>query len=181
MVLHGRDRDDLACRLDLFHADGGDAALPDLPRLAVLRDRPEALLQRCLRIDAVQVVEVDDVGPQALEALLDLFTERLRAAAAAVAALRRDQNSIRLRRERLADRPLAVAAAVDVSGVDRADSRFDCRAQELLILRRRGEPIGAEADSSDLGARDSEGAMCRRGLGGHALRLREAAAFPANQ
>jgi hypothetical protein len=40
------------------------------------RDRAEALLERRLPVDPMQVVEIDRVGPEALEALFDLRAER---------------------------------------------------------------------------------------------------------
>src|SRR5262249_21609747 len=110
MVLNRRDRDDLARGLDLVDIDGRDRDLPDLARVAVFRDRAEALLQRSLLVDAVQVVEVDRLGPEAPQALVDLRAELIPAAAAGVAALGRNHEPVGIRRERLADRALAVTA-----------------------------------------------------------------------
>src|SRR5205823_3681660 len=58
-VLHGSDRHDLARSLDLLDADLGDADVPDLALLAILADCREACLERRLRIDAMEVVELD--------------------------------------------------------------------------------------------------------------------------
>src|SRR5581483_3489065 len=77
------------------------------------------------------------------------------------------------RGERLADGALAVPARVDVRGVDQPDPGFDGLAQEGLVLRRRREPVRAEADASELLAGESERSWQGRRLGGHAPRVRK--------
>ena len=71
-VLDGRDRDDLAPTLELLDPDLREPDTPDLATVAVRGDRAETLLERRLGVDAVQVVEVDRLGAQAPQALLDL-------------------------------------------------------------------------------------------------------------
>src|SRR6185503_786527 len=106
-VLDRRDRNDLAPELELLDADLGEPDVPDLPAVAVCGDRAEALLEWSLGVDAVQVIEVDRVGAQAPQALLDLRAQRLRAAGTGrVAALRRNDQAGRARRQRFADRRL---------------------------------------------------------------------------
>jgi hypothetical protein len=61
VVLHSRDRHDLASALDLLDADLGEADVPDLAGVPVFLDRGEACLQRRMRIDSMQVVERDAV------------------------------------------------------------------------------------------------------------------------
>ena len=67
-VLDCRDRDDPASALDLLNADLREPDMPDLPAVAVRGDRAEALLERGLGVDAVQVIEVDRVGAQTPQA-----------------------------------------------------------------------------------------------------------------
>jgi hypothetical protein len=78
LVLDRGDGDDLPGALDLLDADRRDADVADLAAVGVLADRPQALLERRVGIHAVQVVEVDRVGAQRAEALLDLSAQRLR-------------------------------------------------------------------------------------------------------
>ena len=77
MVLDGGDRHDRAGSLDLLYRDLGNADVPDLAAVTILLDGGEAFLNRCLRVDPVQVVESDAVGAQAAEALLDFGAEIL--------------------------------------------------------------------------------------------------------
>ena len=80
MVLHRRDRHDLTRLLDLIDPDLREADMADLPALAVLADRFEAALERRVRVEAMEVVEVDAVRPEPAQALLDLRAEDLRPA-----------------------------------------------------------------------------------------------------
>ena len=79
LVLDGGDRHHLASRADLLDAHLGDADVADSALVAVLGDHAEALLERRLWVDAVQVVEGDRLGAQSPKALLDLRTQHLRA------------------------------------------------------------------------------------------------------
>src|SRR4029077_3395051 len=101
-----------------------------------------------------EVVEVDRLAPEALEALLDLGAQRPRAAAARIATLRGDDEPLRLRREGPADRLLAVPAGVGVGGVDQPHPRVDRFPQEGKVFRRRRQAVGSEAYPSDLLTRD---------------------------
>ena len=125
--------------------------VPDLPAVAVRGDRGEALLERRLGVDAVQVVEVDRVGAEAPQALLDLRAQCFRiAGTGVVAALRRDDHAVRTGRERLADRGLALAVGVGVGGVDHADPGSGRLPDQLDVLRRVPEAVRTEADPRDL-------------------------------
>ena len=92
-VLHGGDRHDLAGALDLLHADLGDADVADRAAVDVGLDRAQALLERRLGIDAVQVVEADRLGAERERRLCSICSgEHLRPALArAVAALGGDE------------------------------------------------------------------------------------------
>jgi len=79
----------------------------DVAAVDALADRAEALLERRVGVDAVQVVEPDRVGAQRAQALVDLRVQDLRAALArVVAALRGDEDVVAAAAERLADRDL---------------------------------------------------------------------------
>jgi hypothetical protein len=121
-------------------------------------DRAKALLERRLRIHAVQVVETDRLGAQRPQALLDLGPQHLGAALAgtAVAALGGDEHVLGGAIERLADGALAVAAAVQVRGVDVAYAGGHGFADEGHVPGRSGEPVGAQADAGHVDAGESE-------------------------
>src|SRR5829696_4163222 len=155
-VLHGRDRHDPAGLLDLVHGDLGDPHVADRAAVDVRLDRAEALLERRLRVDPVEVVEADRVRAQRAQALLDLGLQHLgpALAGAAVAALGRDEDVVARALERLADRALALAARVEVRGVDVAHPRGDGVADEGRV--DRAQAVGAEADPGDVDAGEAE-------------------------
>jgi hypothetical protein len=64
--------------------------VPDLACVAALLDGADAIFERRLRVDAVEVVEVDRLRAQPPQALLDLAPDRL-GAPIVPAALRRDE------------------------------------------------------------------------------------------
>src|SRR3712207_4562444 len=84
--LHRGDRYDLARALDVLDADSRDADMADPARIDVLGDRPERLLERRVRVDAMEVEETERLGAQRAQALLDLRAEHLRPPLAAVVA-----------------------------------------------------------------------------------------------
>ena len=127
--------------------------MADRAAVDVCLDLAEALLERGLGIDAVEVVEADRLGPERTQALLDLRAKHLGPALArAVAALGGDQHVVAVAGERLADRALALAARVEVRGVDVAHARGHCLTDELHVLRRGREAVRAEPDARDLDA-----------------------------
>ena len=72
-VLHADDVDDLARRLQLLDRDLGDADVADLALVLQLLERAELVGQRDLRVDAVQLEEVDPVDLQVPQRELDLL------------------------------------------------------------------------------------------------------------
>jgi len=110
-VLHGGDGHDSPGTLDLIEPDVRYSDVPDLAAILVLLDRLKALLERNIRVDAVQVVEGDAVGAQRPEAVLDLRSQHIRAAVLN-AALRGHDGVSRNPRESLTDRFFALAAGV---------------------------------------------------------------------
>jgi hypothetical protein len=137
----------------------------DLAAVDVLAQHAEALLQRRLGIDPVQVVQVDRVGPQRAQALLDLGAEDLGATlAGAVAALGGDEDVAGVDPvERGTDRLLARAARVQVGGVDVPHAGGDRLADEGDVLAGGGQPVGPEADAGDLVIGESQRGHARRG------------------
>ena len=128
--------------------------MADRAPVHVLLDRAEALLERRLRVDLVQVEEPDRVGAQGAQALLDLRADDLRPALAraAVAALGGDEHVLGDARQCLPDRPLALALAVQVRGVDVAHAGGHGLADERHVLGCGREAVGAEADAGHLDA-----------------------------
>jgi hypothetical protein len=68
------DRDDLGERLgavELLDADVRNAEVADLALVAQLDQRPERLLERDVRVDGVQLQQVDSLDVESLEAAVD--------------------------------------------------------------------------------------------------------------
>ncbi len=122
----------------------------------ILLDGAQALLERSLGIDTVQVVERDGVGPQPAEARLDLGPQNLRPAAArsAETSLRRDDDVLRKRGQGLADRLLALPTGVQVSGVDHLHAGFDRGLDKGDVAARRGQTIRPQPNPRHLDIRD---------------------------
>jgi hypothetical protein len=130
--------------------------------IPVLLDRREALLERRLGVDPVQVVERDAVRPQAAKALLDLGVEHLRPPfARPEAAFRCDDAILRDRRQRSTDRLLALAPGVEVGGVDVPEPGGERTLDERDVLGCVREAIRPEPDARDLDAGQTD--RLRRG------------------
>ena len=129
--------------------------MPDLPVVLVLLDGTEALLERCFRIDAVQVVETDPVRPQPSEAPFDLASQHL-GMAAVPASFGRDDAAVRDGRESSPDRLFALSSGVRVGGVDQVHASGDRFLHEGDMLGRIGQPVRPEPDTGDLGMAEPE-------------------------
>ena len=129
-----------------------------LAAVAVLLDGGETLFQRCLRVDAVQVVESDAVGAESTKALLDLGVQDLRtsAAGAAASALRGHDATFGIGRDRRTDGLLAFPAGVRVSGVDHPDPGGDRFLHEGDVRRCIGETVRPQPDAGDLGVTECQ-------------------------
>ena len=139
-----------------------------LPACDEFADRAGDVLDRHVRVDAVLVEQVDDVGPQPAQRRvgdpLDLLgaavePDRL-AVLDAPAELRGDHDLVAYRGERLADEFLVDVWAVDLGGVEEGDAALDRAAQDgdhrvpvagvgPVAL---GHAHGAQADGRDLQA-----------------------------
>ena len=86
----------------------------DLASVLILLDRAEALLERSLRVDPVEVIEIDAVSSQPAKALFDLRAQDFGPAASRTTdpALRRHDAVCGGWRERRAYRFLALPAGV---------------------------------------------------------------------
>jgi hypothetical protein len=125
---------------------GGDVRKPDhpdLPRSPKLFERADGLLDRHFRVVPVQLVEVDALELQPAEALVAGCAEPLgsrvahaRLEAVAETALRRDDDAVRIRMERLGDDLLAPPRAVDVRRVDERDAELERAAQDANTFVR---------------------------------------------
>ena len=111
---------------------GADVA--DLALLDEVGQRAERLLDVDVRVGAVDLVEVDPVGAQPPQRVLDRLDDPAPRAAAAVGVLahrheelRRQHDVVAAALERLADDLLGLAGGVDVGGVDEVDRRRRAR------------------------------------------------------
>ena len=132
-VLDRHDRGELLCAPQLVL---GDVGQPDVPDLALLLEGDQCadrVLQRYRGVGPVELVERDLLElepPQASLAGLDQVVRPavlrpLPGTGALEAALGRDHEIIRVRRQRLADELLADVRTVGVGGVDEVDAELD--------------------------------------------------------
>ena len=105
-----------------------EAEVQNLPGLDQILDRAGHVFDRHGEIDAVLVVEIDAVGPEALERFLDDLPDTLRPAVQPVRAvdleaeLGGDGDLVADRREGLADQFLVDVGTVDFRGVEEPDA-----------------------------------------------------------
>ena len=122
----------VACRpLRLDDLAGGERGGPDVADLALLNEigeRAERLVDVGFGVGAVHLVEVDPVGTQAPQRVLDLGDDPAARTAAVVRVLvhrhtelRGQHDIVATALERLADDLLRLAGGVDVGGVDEVD------------------------------------------------------------
>ena len=79
LVLHAHDVDNLPRLVDLVRLDLAQPDVPNLAFLLHLLDRAQRLLDRDLRVNAVQLPEIDALGLQQAQAHLYLLRQILRA------------------------------------------------------------------------------------------------------
>src|SRR5436190_14663343 len=114
-VLHRNDRHELARAFELLHRDVRE---PDVAHLALflhVGERSNRHFERHLWIDSVELVQVDALELEALEAAFEVLAQLFRLAVrvpapgarALEAALRRDDEALRVGMQRLADEDLA--------------------------------------------------------------------------
>ena len=132
------------------------------------RQRAERLVDVGVVVGAVDLVQVDVVGAEATQAVLDLGHDpaaraavRVRVLAHRGEELRREDDVVAAAVERLADDLLRLARRVHVGGVDEVDPGVeaavdDPRALVVVGLAPRAEHHGAEAVLADLDPGASE-------------------------
>src|SRR5262245_42937434 len=142
-------------------------AQPEITHLALLdeaRHCADRVLDRHGRIDAVLVVEIDDIDAEPLEALIARdrhivwppVGQSALAAGAHVAELGGDDRAIAPVMDRTGDQLLVLAVAVDVGRVAEVDAELDARmhrAHALLVVGSAivtGKAGASHADSGDL-------------------------------
>ena len=148
---------------------GGDlrqADRPDLPLVHQIRQRPDAVRDRHVRILAVQVIQIDHVGlqarqaviahaPQCVRARVDRPPARLVAEHPALAG-QHDIGAMRL--EDGAEELLVGAESIEGGGVEHRDAALERRAQDAfrhIPWRRRGVGV-AQVHAPEPEGRDAE-------------------------
>src|SRR3954447_10468594 len=156
---------------DLRRGERRGAEVADLARPDEVGERRERLLDVGVLARAVDLVEVDVVGPQAAERVLDLRHDPAPRAALVVdlvahlaVELRGEDDVVAAAFEGLADDLLVLALAVDVRGVDEVDACVERGVDDLdrvVVVRvaPRAEHHRAEAQRADLDAGPTEVAV----------------------
>ena len=153
---------------------GGEGAAGQIEHLAAAHQvvqRAEGLVDRGVGIGAVDVVEVDAIGLEALEALFDLADDVpavvarvVDVLAAAAVDLGAEHGVVALARglQPVADDGFALAVVVDVGGVDEVAARGVVGVEDGVGSGGVGaaaEHHGAQADRVDLDSGAAEGAV----------------------
>src|SRR5271170_1886831 len=139
---------------DLPSGEVGAANRPHEATRHAVVERPQRLFERGDGIEAVDLVEVDMVEPEPLQARADLIhdmaarqADRVRPRPHPATHFRRDDHVLALDAEvaqGLAELTLGLALRIDVGGVDEIDPGLDCAADERrrpgLIDRADGAP-----------------------------------------
>ena len=127
--------------------------MPNLSLLARLLQEAELIGLRHRRIDAMQLVEIDAVEPQAAEAPVELFAKTLRPCIrnpltrtwTIESAFRGDHEISRIRMQRFRDQLFADVRSVRLSGVDEIHAELDRPAKNgeafLAIFRRTPDAV----------------------------------------
>src|ERR1019366_5893577 len=166
--LQRSDRMDCVCAPDRLRCGLRESDVADQSRGHQLSHRTDGFLDRCRGVDPVQVIEIDVVGAEAREALLERGADLVVPAesrATTTAELGGEYHVGPTPGDRPADHPLAVAGAVDVGGVDERDSQLegtgDRRCGVLVVgpAIDSGEAHRAESDCRDHGALRAKTAM----------------------
>src|SRR5213593_2895208 len=115
-------------------------------------DLGQALLERRLGVDPVQVVELDHTGLQTAQAMFDLGPQDLRLAPSrsSESALGGNHALARLSRRRLADCLLAVTTCVEVRAVDHLHACLNRGLDEVDVGACVRKTIGPQPYARDL-------------------------------
>ena len=156
---------------DLLGREGRAAERADLPGPDQVGEHAECLLDVGGVVRAVHLVEVDPVGAQPAQAVLDLPDDPAPRVAAPVGPLphrevdlRGEHHVVAPAAQGLADDLLRLAGRVHVGGVHEIDSAVECRVDDpgavvVVGVADRAEHHGAEAVDADLDAGAAEDAI----------------------
>jgi hypothetical protein len=129
--------------------------MQDLSLLDEILDRASHVFNWNVRVDPVLVIEVDAVGPEALERALDDFPDVLRSAVEVTGfkietELTGDDDLVADRRERFADKVFVRVGAVDFGRIKEGDAFLMGLADDRNALSsvRRGTVVGADAHAA---------------------------------
>jgi hypothetical protein len=163
--------------LRLDHIDGRELGGSDRPHLAAVHQvgqRRQRLLHIGLRVGPVVLVQVDVVGLQPPQRVLDLGDDPparrappVRGLAHGIGELRREHHVVPAALQRLADDFFGLTGGVHVGRVDQVDAgleRFADDADRVVVVAvaEGAEHHGAESVRADLDARAAEGAVAHR-------------------
>ena len=143
----------------------GKADVRDLACLDQLAEGADRLLDRCRRVDAVLVVDVDVVGPEADQRSLEGGTDVLRAVVLGCVPvavgdhpeLCRQDHFGSAPRDRASDELLVRVGAVDLGRVDQGDPEVEGavdRADRLSVVDARSRVVGRHAHAAEAEPRD---------------------------
>ncbi len=169
-ALQRRDRMHRVAAAQLIGAGFRDADRADLALVLQPAELAHRLLDRDARIDPVQIVEVDVLEPEPLQAglhrLAGAHRRRIRAAPVlAVGELAGDDHPVPPIGHRLAEQGLIVARPIAGGGVQEGDAQFDGPVDDADGFRIiRGPVDPREAHASQPEAADGEGAELGHGL-----------------
>ena len=169
---------DLLCGFELLDVHLGQADVADLAFLLQRDEFADLVLGGELVVDAVQLEQVDGVHAETAQAHLALLPQIGREAedrprvgpGAQQTGLRRDDDTVGVRVQRLADQSLGHVRAVGIRGVDEVDAEFDGAAQDANAFfgvggrapyTLSGQAHGAESQAVDREiAADGERSRC---------------------
>src|SRR5262249_20711600 len=149
-----------------------NAEVADFPRADEIADRFYGFLDGCVRVVLVQVIDVDVIGFEALQAVVAGLQDPAPRESAVVRRLRHhvpdfggQDPALAIRGDRGPYDLLRSSLGIDVSGVDEIDTRIECGRDDSL----RGCCVGtvaehhrAEADRGNLKAAVAEAAKLHR-------------------
>src|SRR5258706_4634260 len=142
-VLHRDDGHESARLLELLHRDVGEADVPDFPLALEVRECADLDFERHLRVGRMQLVEVDALELEALQAALEILAQLLgpavlvpaRGLRAREAAFRADDEVLRIRVHRLGDSDFAGVRAVALGGIEEIGAELVGAAHNAVRVR----------------------------------------------
>src|SRR5882762_1128035 len=160
-VLHGDDRDYSACSLDVLLRDVGQRDQANLAFVSQLSQSFHRRLKRDHGVRNMQLINVDAVEAQSLEASLDRLAKvrgssivsPLIRAGAVPASLGGNYQASRVGKQRLGNQFLAYIWTVGVRGIDEIDMKLDGPAKNrqrcFAIFRRPPDTVPGKAHCAE--------------------------------